>query len=184
MTKNQDAGPQGSVPPGEQRRFEILLLTEDDRVIERIRHLLEPGGYAVTVHHLGRAGLDALETGAFPLCLVDQDLMDISGFEVVGQGKVLSENTEFVMLFEYPNISKALLALSYGAFGYLTKPLDDLGALLTKIILAREKISVNLQLRTLTREFEARRRQELDVLLPLHEEEVPSWNTQLAEDLG
>ncbi len=167
----------------EQRRFEILLLTEDDRVIRRVRRLLEPGGYGVTSHHLGRAGLEALRTGMYPLCMVDQDLMDISGFEVVGQGKELSSNTEFIMLFEYPNISKALLALSYGAYGYLTKPLDDLGTLLTKVILIREKISMKLQLNTLMNEFDTKQRQELQVASPSEERQVPTWNTGLADDL-
>ncbi len=169
--------------PEDQRRFEILLLTEDDKVIQRIKRLLEPGGYGVTAHHLGRVGLDALRSGAYPLCLVDQDLMDISGFEVVGQGKELSAGTEFVMLFEYPNLSKALLALSYGAYGYLTKPLDDMGALLTKVILAREKISLNLQLRTLMQEFDTQQRQELQVA-QVDERQQPVWNTRLADDLG
>ena len=168
----------------EQRRFEILLLTEDDRVIHRIKRLLEPGGYGITAHHLGRAGLEALRTGLYPLCLVDQDLMDISGFEVVGQGKELSSGTEFIMLFEYPNISKALLALSYGAYGYLAKPFDDMGAVLTKIILVREKISLNLQLRTLMQEFETQRRQELQVAPAIEEHQAPTWNTRLADDLG
>lgn len=177
----QQPGPQQ--PSDTQRPFEILVLTEDDRAIDRIQRLLEPGGYLVTINHSGRAGLEALQTGTFSMCMVDQDLMDISGFEVVGQGKVVSPHTEFVMLFEYPNISKALLALSYGAYGYLAKPLDDLGALLTKVILTREKISLNLQLRTLVREFETQQRQDLQVS-PLHKEEVPSWNTRMADDLS
>ena len=169
----------------QQRRFEILLLTEDDRVIQRIQRLLEPGGYGITVHHLGRAGLEALRTGIYPLCMVDQDLMDISGFEVVGQGKELSSNTEFIMLFEYPNISKALLALSYGAYGYLTKPLDDLGTLLTKVILVREKISLNIQLSTLMNEFNTKKLEELQLSPEVDDDKrVPTWNTGLAEDLG
>jgi DNA-binding NtrC family response regulator len=149
-------------PASAQRRFDLLLLTEDERVIQKTRRLLEPGGYGVTVHHRGREGLEALRSGLYLICMVDQDLMDISGFEVVGQGKDLSPATEFIMLFEYPNLTRALLALSYGAYGYLTKPLDDLGALLTKIILAREKISLTTQLRTLMGEFENQRLQALD----------------------
>ncbi len=163
-----------------QRQFELLVMTEDDRVIQKIKRLLEPGGYGVTVHHQGRAGLEALRSGLYMICLVDQDLMDISGFEVVGQGKEISPQTEFVMLFEYPNLSKALLALSYGAYGYLTKPLDDLGALLTKIILAREKISMRVQLRTLMHEFDKERAQ------PQNAEaspQAPAWATGVAADL-
>jgi putative two-component system response regulator len=164
-----------------QRQFEILVLTEDDRVIQKIKRLLEPGGYGVTVHHSGRAGLQALRSGIYPLCLVDQDLMDISGFEVVGQGKELSPNSEFVMLFEYPNLSKALLALSYGAYGYLTKPLDDMGALLTKVLLAREQISLRTQLRALMNEFDAWRAQamEPDSLA----DDAPAWPRGPAADL-
>lgn len=177
---NNDANHQSL---GDQRRFETLLITEDDRVIQKVKRLLEPGGYGITVHHSGREGLEALKSGLFLLCLVDQDLMDISGFEVVGQGKDYSPSTEFIMLFEYPNLSKALLALSYGAYGYLTKPLDDLGALLTKVILAREKISMTMQLRTLMSEFEAQRNQVLDPISDPRGHK-PAWARGMATDLG
>ncbi len=143
-------GPQPGWPQdGKQPSFPILLLTEDDQVIRRARRLLEPGGYTIDVFHSGRDALEVLEQKRHMICFVDQDLIDISGFEVVGQGKVASPITEFVMLFEYPNLSRAMLALSYGAFGYLAKPFDDLGMLLTKVILAREKVSTTLQLRAL-----------------------------------
>ncbi len=170
-----------SDPFGGQRRFESLLITEDERVIRQVQRVLEPGGYGVTVHHAGRAGLDALRGGHFLICLVDQDLMDISGFEVVGQGKDLSPETEFVMLFEYPSMSKALLALTYGAYGYLPKPVEDPAALLTKVILAREKISLNMQLRTLMQEFEDRGRVETDLE---GSSSSPAWATGVATDMG
>lgn len=164
-----------------QRQFEILVLTEDDRVIQKIKRLLEPGGYGITIHHSGRAGLEALRSGIYMLCLVDQDLMDISGFEVVGQGKELSPQSEFVMLFEYPNLSKALLALSYGAYGYLTKPLDDMGALLTKVLLAREQVSLRMQLRALMTEFDAQRAQAMEP--EPQEGGGPAWARGPAADL-
>jgi DNA-binding NtrC family response regulator len=123
-----------------------LLITEDEDVIARTQRILEPGGYRLTVLHEGRQGLEALRDGAFPICLVDQDLVDVSGFEVVGQGKDISPNTEFIMLFAYPNVERALLSLTYGAYGYLEKPLDDAGALLTKVILARERVALSREL--------------------------------------
>lgn len=168
-------------PFGGQRQFETLLITEDERVIRQVRRILEPGGYGVTVHHAGRAGLDALKSGLFMICMVDQDLMDISGFEVVGQGKDLSPETEFVMLFEYPSMAKAILSLTYGAYGYLAKPIEDPASLLTKVILAREKIALNMQLRTLMAEFEARQRVDVDVDPNMSR---PAWARGVATDVG
>ena len=139
--------PQNADDPG----CDCLLITEDERIVRRALQILEPGGYRVTVMHEGRRALEALEDHWYPVCLVDQDLIDISGFEVVGQGKESAPETEFIMLFEYPDMSRAILSLTYGAYGYLEKPCDDPGALLTKIILAREKVVLNRDLKRLRR---------------------------------
>ena len=57
---------------------DCLLITEDERIVRRALQILEPGGYRVTVIHEGRKGLEALESHWYPVCLVDQDLIDIA----------------------------------------------------------------------------------------------------------
>lgn len=125
--------------------FELLVISEHENTTDLIECFLIQGGYKVTTVHSGALGLQEIRSKRYLLILVDQDLHDMSGYEVLGQGKEIIPDAEFIVLMEYPSISKALLILSYGAYGYLVRPIEDLGDLLSKIILAREKVYMNKQ---------------------------------------
>ena len=73
-----------------------------------------------------------------PLALVDKNLPDISGLELIAEQKLQHPNTEFIMITGYASLDSAVKAMEMGAFSYLTKPFADMDMVMDRIRAALE----------------------------------------------
>ncbi|MHC8440656.1 MAG: sigma-54-dependent transcriptional regulator [Candidatus Eutrophobiaceae bacterium] len=71
-----------------------------------------------------REAREALDIGAFSLCLTDMRLPDGNGLEWVGWCQEHYPNMPIAILTAYGNMQDAIQALKSGAFDFLTKPVD------------------------------------------------------------
>ncbi len=105
--------------------MKAILCVED---AEDERALLKAGltGYAVTFASNLRLGLEALEKGHFSLVLLDLQLPDGSGLELLASARGSDRylNTPIVMLTNHRDFTNKSAAFGLGADGYLEKPCE------------------------------------------------------------
>jgi len=102
-----------------------LLLVEDDELLgDGIRKILVQRGDKVDWVRDGRSALASVSEGDRDLMILDLNLPDISGFEILQN--VRSSNSDFpiLVLTARSDVTDRVRALDFGADDYLVKPFD------------------------------------------------------------
>ncbi len=128
------------------RSGRVLVVEDDESASEVFGAALEGEGFAVTVATNGSEALDRLGTGSFDLVVLDKNLPDISGLEVLQIARRIQPDIEAIVITGYASTDTAIQALESGAYDYLRKPLEDIAVLprvvhraLERQTLARER---------------------------------------------
>lgn len=102
---------------------DILVVDDDAEVRTSLTHLLERGGYEVSVVSDGQKALAALETSQPDVVLCDVRMPGMDGLEF--QTKAASVTRAPVVLFSaHADIPMAVEAIQNGAYNFLEKPFD------------------------------------------------------------
>lgn len=100
-----------------------ILLVEDDRELTYlIAEWLGDEDHLVEVVHTGADGLDRLRFYSYDLVIMDWDLPELKGIEIVKRFRSQGGNTPVLMLTGRKEIEDKELGLDSGADDYLTKP--------------------------------------------------------------
>jgi len=110
----------------ELKRKPRLLVVEDDNDIGNLLKLcFTDRGMDVTVTVMGREGLALFSTQLFDLVMLDVNLPDIDGFEVMRAIKASGDrNVPVYFLTQKDERADKLEGLGLGADDYITKPFD------------------------------------------------------------
>jgi len=103
----------------------ILLVDDEVRFGETLKQILSFYGYKVTVATSGREAIALLDNNTFDLALLDVELPDMYGYEVID---AIKENNRFlipIMLTGNSSLDTAIQALRKGVYDYLKKPVDS-----------------------------------------------------------
>ena len=113
----------------------ILFADDEEALQELINFELPRMGHSVTVCPNGETALSALQQDHYDCLNTDLDMPGMSGIELLGKARELSDEIECVVLTGKGTIESAIAALRHGAFDYLTKPckLIEIEALLQRI---------------------------------------------------
>jgi two-component system response regulator RegA len=102
-----------------------LLIVDDDQPLrERLGRAMEKRGFAVTLAADAAAGIAAARARPPAYAVVDLNLGDASGLEVVRALQDARGDSRIVVLTGYGNIATAVAAVKAGAVDYLAKPSD------------------------------------------------------------
>lgn len=114
----------------------ILVADDDDLLGELLRFKLEGAGHRVTIIGDGRSALEAAQSGAYDLMVLDTMMPILSGPEVLSALTQQGSPLPVVMLTARKGQNDVLDALSSGARDYLTKPFipDELVARVNAIL--------------------------------------------------
>ena len=113
-------GTAGTVP-GERS----LLIVEDDKsFLQRLARAMETRGFVVTTAELVADGLLQVEKAAPAFAVVDMQLGDGNGLDVISAMKRRRPEARAIILTGYGNIATAVNAVKLGAVDYLAKPVD------------------------------------------------------------
>jgi DNA-binding response OmpR family regulator len=114
----------------------ILVADDDDLLGELLRFKLEGAGHRVTIIGDGRSALEAAQSGAYDLMVLDTMMPILSGPEVLSALTQRGSRLPVVMLTARKGQNDVLDALSSGARDYLTKPFipDELVARVNAIL--------------------------------------------------
>jgi two-component system cell cycle response regulator CtrA len=100
-----------------------VLLIEDDRSIAQLIELmLKSESFNVYSTDLGEEGVDLGKLYDYDIILLDLNLPDMSGFDVLRSLRLSRVNTPILILSGLTGIDDKVQCLGFGADDYLTKP--------------------------------------------------------------
>lgn len=110
------------------RPTSLLLVDDDDTFRLVLARELGHRGFDVAMASSGREALRDMEVAQPDIILLDLQLPDRSGMEVLDAVKDLSPGSEVIMLTGHGSMDTAIRAIRAGAFDYVSKPcpLDEL----------------------------------------------------------
>jgi DNA-binding NtrC family response regulator len=106
----------------------ILLVDDDDAFRRVLSRELERLGFAVVSVATGGEALRVLAEAPLEILLLDLQLPDMSGLDVLKAVREISPGSEAIMLTGHGSIDTAIESIRQGAFDYVAKPcpLDEL----------------------------------------------------------
>lgn len=118
-----------------------LIIDDEPDIRELLSITLERMNLEVTTAGTTTAGLNALRSGTFALCLTDMKLPDGDGLSIVEWIQKNKPHTPVAVITAHGNVETAVRALKLGAFDFISKPLDL--AALRRLIAATLKLGEN-----------------------------------------
>jgi two-component system, cell cycle response regulator CtrA len=102
-----------------------VLLIEDDKIVARgIEMMLRGEGFNIYVTDLGEEGVDLGKVYEYDLILLDLNLPDMNGLDVLRSLRAAKIDTPIMILSGSVEIDSKLKTLRTGADDYMTKPFD------------------------------------------------------------
>ncbi|HEC31917.1 MAG TPA: response regulator transcription factor, partial [Deltaproteobacteria bacterium] len=113
----------------------ILVIDDDSALAQTLKLYFQSKGIDVIVSSTAEEALSAWQNTQPDLVLLDVQLPDLNGPQLLAKAKEMKLEGEVVMITAFQDTEATLHALSLGAIDYLYKPLDldDLDLLVKKI---------------------------------------------------
>ncbi|MEO0999305.1 MAG: response regulator transcription factor [Pseudomonadota bacterium] len=114
----------------------VLLIEDDPAMAKSIDRMLAKADLNVYATELGEEGVDLAKLYDYDLILLDLDLPDMHGYDVLRQLRVARVTTPILILSGYSETENKIKGFGFGADDYMTKPFhrDELVARIHAII--------------------------------------------------
>jgi two-component system cell cycle response regulator CtrA len=114
----------------------VLLIEDDSATAQSIELMLQSEGFNVYKTDLGEEGVDLGKIYDYDIILLDINLPDMSGYEVLKTLRVSKVQTPILILSGLAGIEDKVRGLGFGADDYMTKPFhkDELVARIHAIV--------------------------------------------------
>ena len=114
----------------------VLLIEDDSATAQSIELMLKSEGFNVYTTDLGEEGIDLGKIYDYDLILLDLNLPDMSGLDVLRQLRVAKINTPIMILSGTAEIDTKVKSFGGGADDYMTKPFhkDELVARIHAVV--------------------------------------------------
>jgi two-component system cell cycle response regulator CtrA len=114
----------------------ILLIEDDSATAQSIELMLKSESFNVYTTDLGEEGVDLGKLYDYDIILLDLNLPDMSGYEVLRTLRVSKVKTPILVLSGLAGIEDKVKGLGFGADDYMTKPFhrDELVARIHTIV--------------------------------------------------
>ncbi len=114
--------------------LETILIVDDDKDLQfNLAHILQDEGYKTIGVERGRKVIAEISRISPAIVLLDINLPDISGMEVLEKVQKMTPAFDglVIILTAYGDMKGAIKAMKLGAYDYVTKPFDNEGLVLT-----------------------------------------------------
>ncbi len=138
-------------------KHKILIIDDEKNIRDIFSLLLEEKDYSVQTAENGKEGLKKALSFNPDVILLDMNMPDYSGIEVLAKIKEKAPTTEIIIITAFGTIQNAVEATKLGAYDYLEKPVDN-DELLLLISRALEVKRLRREVRELKSELSARYR--------------------------
>ena len=124
----------------------ILIVDDDVDMTKSLSSILKKVGYDTETANTGNEAIDKISHELFNLALLDINLPDAQGTELLTPIKEINPEIDIIMITAETSIDSAIKALTEGASGYILKPLK-MEDLLTKVKNSLEKQRLKVEKR-------------------------------------
>ncbi len=102
---------------------DILVIDDDSDLCLLLDKFFTKKGFSVNTASDGESGIRQLKKSAADLVICDFKLPDYTGIEILQKIKIISPESQVIIITGYSDVNIAVNALKKGAFDYVTKPL-------------------------------------------------------------
>ena len=104
-----------------------VLIVDDDVAVTNyfMVFLMQTEIFEPTVENDSRRVLELLRDNEFQVMMLDLDMPNVTGMEILQQMKAAGIELPVIILTGASDVDLAVRAMKHGAFDYLTKPVDD-----------------------------------------------------------
>src|SRR5208337_1398272 len=104
---------------------ESVLVVDDDAAVRKtLSSILSLEGYVVETRDNGKQALKAVEKELFDVALIDIQLPDMKGVDLLSKLKQKQPRMVRIIITGFPSMDNAIKAVNEGADGYVLKPFD------------------------------------------------------------
>lgn len=131
------------------RKSRVLLVDDDLMLQKLIPHQLTRAGMHAVAVGSGAEAFAALQRNEYDVVLLDVNLQDTSGLEILTQLRQIEDAPEVIMLTSDATLPTGIKAMRLGAYDYLTKPADreEMEAVIAKATEKRRLVRQNVNLK-------------------------------------
>jgi two-component system, cell cycle response regulator CtrA len=114
----------------------LLLIEDDPAVAQSLQLILRAEDFQVATTDLGQDGVDLVKLNEYDIVLLDLNLPDMSGYDVLRALRISRVKTPILILSGLNGIDDKVKGLGFGADDYLTKPFhkDELIARIRAVV--------------------------------------------------
>jgi two-component system nitrogen regulation response regulator GlnG len=105
-------------------KAKILIVDDDNRVIESLREYISDFNYSLDVVRTGREALQKAVSDDYDLVMLDINLPDFSGMDVLRELKKAGSSQPVLVMTGFVSTDAAIEAMKLGAHEFITKPFD------------------------------------------------------------
>jgi len=105
-------------------KTKILVVEDDELVSELIYTFLTEYNFDITNVFTATDGVSYIKNKKFDLVLLDLNLPDFTGFELLKNIKINNISIPVIVMSAYSDIDTKLKTFKYGACDYMVKPID------------------------------------------------------------
>lgn len=102
----------------------ILIVDDDQALLGSLLAVLQSEGYVVDTASTGQEAIKKASTESYDLMLVDIELPDMDGTDLLQRLPVRSAKTVKIVLTGHPNMDKVVAAVFRGVDAYILKPVS------------------------------------------------------------
>ena len=133
----------------------ILIIDDEKEICESMKMILEYEGYSVDYSTSALKGLNLVEEKQISCLLLDIQMPEMSGFEVLKKVKEANPSLSVIIISAHGSVENAIKARRLGAFDFIEKPID------------RDKLLISVrnaveQVKLLTENIEIKKTLEVD----------------------
>jgi diguanylate cyclase (GGDEF)-like protein/PAS domain S-box-containing protein len=107
---------------GPVQALQVLLVDDEPRMLSSLQALLDGRGFLLSCAGSGREAMEQLEQTRFSLVILDLQMPDISGHDVMDFVNSHCPGVNVIVTSGASEIDAAIGAIKRGAYGYLRKP--------------------------------------------------------------
>jgi DNA-binding NtrC family response regulator len=117
-------------------RKSVLVVDDEVDLRTLLDHVVTGAGYQVTTAEDGQDAITKLQAATFDLALLDIQMPNASGIEVLKYLREHAPSTKAIMLTGYADLKYAMEAREFGAKDFISKPykLEDIVRTIQRVL--------------------------------------------------
>ncbi len=102
----------------------VLVVDDDTQITDALSEYLQNFDYNLKIASTGAEALSKIGDPDIAMVMLDINLPDLSGFDVLGKIKEINSSLPVVMMTGFASTEVAIEAMKMGAYEFITKPFD------------------------------------------------------------